>query len=750
MLKVQLFVQGERVDMFQDETIKITKSLKNIKDVAKIFTAFTQTFTLPASKKNNKLFKHYYNFNIEDGYDARERVNAEIQVNNITFEKGKLQLNGVQLSERKPANYKVTFYGATVELKDLIGEDKLSSLPLDSYSKLYGPGAVLGGLSQNFIDGGGTPKPVITPLITHTKRLYYSSTAADSFDQSGNLKPTNDPDNAGNYKQGLPWTQLKYAINVNVLIQAIETKYSTPAYPVNLRFSNDFFNNPLIPKMNNLYMWLHRKSGHVENLSGNEETITPVDDFDSIVTTPIIGADNNPDNGFFSDGQLFFITSPGSGGFPINFSFTQFKIEVNVPPSETDTYRVRMFANLDDTPVFVSSQVTGDQTFTWNPSSPSTNPSDIDDFLYLGSVLTFDIVAANVINVSEFKVTCSYYGGKVIGNSGGTQFFNFASSVSAGPFSTASVFRFNITQQIPELKTIDLLSGLFKMFNLVAFVDTENSSDTTKNIIVKPLDDYYANPARYEIDEYIDITKEVVNVALPYKKVLFKYKDSKSFLAERYRQLANKGWGELSYTEATLKEIGGQLYKVEVPFGHFQFERLTDPANGTLKDIQWGWSVNESRNSYKGAPLLFYPIFQNIGAYNVGSVVDSENPDQITTVTQRSYANIPSNSLRISASQGGETLHFGHEINEYTQDTSFTGSLFNEEYTKYIKDIFNRRRRIIKIKAYLPLKILLNYSLSDKFIYKQEEYNINSISTNLTTGESDIELINCLTYESYD
>ena len=32
--------------------------------------------------------------------------------------KGKLQLNGVQLTERKPANYKVTFYGATVELKD--------------------------------------------------------------------------------------------------------------------------------------------------------------------------------------------------------------------------------------------------------------------------------------------------------------------------------------------------------------------------------------------------------------------------------------------------------------------------------------------------------------------------------------------------------------------------------------------------------------------------------------------------------
>ena len=115
---------------------------------------------------------------------------------------------------------------------------------------------MLGGLSQNFTDGSGVPKPVITPLITHTKRLYYSSNANDSFAQSGNLKPTNDPNNQGNYKQGLPWTQLKYAINVNKIISAIETKYSTPVYPVNLRFSNDFFNSMTVPKMNHLYMWL--------------------------------------------------------------------------------------------------------------------------------------------------------------------------------------------------------------------------------------------------------------------------------------------------------------------------------------------------------------------------------------------------------------------------------------------------------------------------------------------------------------
>ena len=59
--------------MFKDESVSITQSIKNVKDLGKIFTEFTKTFTLPASKANNKLFKHYYNFDIVGGFDARTK-----------------------------------------------------------------------------------------------------------------------------------------------------------------------------------------------------------------------------------------------------------------------------------------------------------------------------------------------------------------------------------------------------------------------------------------------------------------------------------------------------------------------------------------------------------------------------------------------------------------------------------------------------------------------------------------------------
>ena len=57
----------QRIDLFKDETISLTQSIQNVKDIAKVFTDFTKTFTVPATKDTNKLFKHYYNFDIREG-----------------------------------------------------------------------------------------------------------------------------------------------------------------------------------------------------------------------------------------------------------------------------------------------------------------------------------------------------------------------------------------------------------------------------------------------------------------------------------------------------------------------------------------------------------------------------------------------------------------------------------------------------------------------------------------------------------
>ena len=48
MKLLQLYIENERVDLFKDESVTITDSIKNVKDIDKIFTSFSQSFSLPA------------------------------------------------------------------------------------------------------------------------------------------------------------------------------------------------------------------------------------------------------------------------------------------------------------------------------------------------------------------------------------------------------------------------------------------------------------------------------------------------------------------------------------------------------------------------------------------------------------------------------------------------------------------------------------------------------------------------------
>ena len=53
---------------------------------------------------------------------------------------------------------------------------------------------------------------------------------------------------------------------------------------------------------------------------------------------------------------------------------------------------------------------------------------------------------------------------------------------------------------MPKIKTIDFLTNLFKMFNLVAY-------KVGSEIRVLPLNEYYEEGLEYDITKYVDTTK---------------------------------------------------------------------------------------------------------------------------------------------------------------------------------------------------------------------------------------------------
>ena len=175
---------------------------------------------------------------------------------------------------------------------------------------------------------------------------------------------------------------------------------------------------------------------------------------------------------------------------------------------------------------------------------------------------------------------------------------------------------------------------------------------------------------------------------------------------------------------------------MQLPFEHLQYQRLVNTTTGNNTTAQWGWFVNESKNAIKGSPLIFYNIFQS----SVSTAISLKNT-AASNSSESSY-NIPSNSRALASGTSTSNINFFNETNEYTKTTTFTGTLFKNYYEDYITEIFSQKRRLTKLTAYLPLKMIYNMKLNDKISLDNKTYKINSVKTNLTTGKSDFELLN--------
>ncbi len=688
MQKLQLYITGIRMDMFKDETVSMTQSIQNVKDIAKIFTEFTKTFTLPASPVNNKLFKHYYNFDISNTFDARNRVDALIELNNIPFKKGTIRLEGVELKKNKVYAYKVTFFGQTVNLKTLLEDDELADLGgLDDHSLDYTDVNIRNKLTIS-------PSTIIAPLITHTTQLYYDSGATGI----GNLHFVSST-SANQVK----WSDLKFAIRLNTIIEEIEDKYTIAnGYESNIVFSDDFFNAGN-KAFYNLYMWLHRKKGDVEPAQQTPLQYRQVTNFaeystDAFETSLMGGA-------ITVVGDL--VTYPNS---IINHSLSF------IPADNSIAYNVIVYRG--STIHFQETNVTGTKIYTNSNFTITAGTYTI--FIASATTLTFN--SGNI----RWEIN-GYIGAPDAIVQGWTDEYR-----TSGNFVTSTVFEFAITQQIPKMKIIDFLTAIFKMFNLTAFVDDSGT------IVVKTLDSYYTSSSKvWEIDEYIDTSKSQVNVALPFKEIGFQYKGLKTFLAVQYNQLENSGWGSLAYSLQQAKYTApGDSYKVEIPFEHMQYERLTNQTGGASTDIQWGWSVNDNKESFHGLPLIFYAVRQTNSSTPISFGFDNGTKVSLNTFI------IPSNSLEISSTDSKQNINFQVETNEYTGNTNFTDTLFSEYYENYISDVFSNARRLTKLTAYLPLKIIYNLELNDRVSIGNQQYIINSLKTDLINGKSDFELLN--------
>lgn len=184
---VYIYVDGvaKRLELFKDETISITSSIQDVNDIGKVFTDFSQSFSVPASKNNNAIFKHWYENSIDNGFDSRIRASAYIELDTIPFRKGLIQIEKAQYKNGVIDNYQVTFLGSLVSLKDSFAGKQLKDIDFSGYDFTYN-----GTVVKNRVTGGIT-NDIKFPLISSKNVWQYGGggSAVSNWDISNTSTP---------------------------------------------------------------------------------------------------------------------------------------------------------------------------------------------------------------------------------------------------------------------------------------------------------------------------------------------------------------------------------------------------------------------------------------------------------------------------------------------------------------------------------------------------------------------------------
>ena len=216
MRQIQVYIEGNKLELFNDEQIQINSSVQNIADISKVFTDFSQSFTVPASTVNNEIFQHFYQSDVDSTIDHNIRRSAVIEIDLTTFRRGKIQIEKANLKNGMPENYQITFYGEIRTLKDAFGEDKINQLDLTSLEFSFTAAEILDRITDL-----ATDFDVRYPLIANDRLWTYQNTGQD----------------VTNTAHAIQYDELFPAVKVSKLFEAIENQYG-------LTFQGTFLSDP--------------------------------------------------------------------------------------------------------------------------------------------------------------------------------------------------------------------------------------------------------------------------------------------------------------------------------------------------------------------------------------------------------------------------------------------------------------------------------------------------------------------------
>jgi hypothetical protein len=402
----------DKLDLFKDEFINISSSIQNIQDLSKVYTDFSQSFTVPSTSNNDKIFEYFYQNDVDNSIDHNLRRYAYIEVGKTPFRSGKIQLEGSIVKNSKAEHYTITFYGDLVSLKDTFSNKKLSDLNYSAISNPYTGAGVKARLTDT-----ATDYDVRYPMISSNGYWTYSdATSTDLSTSTGKLY----------------WDELFPAIKVSKIFEAIQTDFG-------LTFNSNFLNSDVFKK---LFLWCKNTDNQDAKMNGYDMVIDTYIDYANSVTS-------FTENIYQTTGNYFRIFGSTTG-----YVKNQCYVRIDLPISGSYIFYIDVYKN--GLLISTTKMDNSNYELVYQTASSSNYLEDI----------YFKIRSEQNVNVQyTIEVFRTSATGVNLGYVQAVKNTNLVMSSSSN----------SIYLNVPNITIADFFSGILKQFNLTCYATAFNT-----------------------------------------------------------------------------------------------------------------------------------------------------------------------------------------------------------------------------------------------------------------------------------
>lgn len=686
------------LDLYENEKMHLNYKFTDITDFASVGN-YSQEFRVPASKTNTNFFGAIFNVNFDGWFDFRKKVAAVLTVNTIPIASGHIQVKKLYWQTGKLFEFEIVFFGEVPNLARLLNEKKLKNIE----------SIVAGDLDYDLLHAN-----VETPPNAHT-----ILTLCDKWNLTAN-----NPEGQPIYWQDQPWYEPSLPLYVGHLTPAVKAQYLFDEImkDAGLQYSSDnlagCLENIYVPFVNGQY--LNSSLG----LNDNASNLAYASDVNGIT---FAGASNiyNFYSSFteYEDAGLNW-----SGGvFTVPYSAQySFRIAANgrvntLNGEDFGTYPVRIVVFVNDVYTYQYELLQTSYLFFLNTTQTyAFNGGDTVKFKLqilpqnsTAGTLTWDVDLFGVGGVNEFGCGVEL------------------ASVGTALTGDTCVMEFNA----PDMKQIDFMTSIQKMFNLV-FVADKTLPNTLR---IEPMVEYIASGNTLDWSQKLDLSKDIMyspTTDIQKAKFTFTYAEDGDYFNSIYKD-NGRIYGRYQVTESdfeVINEFATGEEKVELAFA----STPSAPVENT--DVVVPKFLNAEGEFVQPKPrILYYFADFFVNMY-----------DEVSDTVIQTAVKCLNNYSTMNATVSDLDLNFAPEIPPHTIIANPYNNLYNRWWRNYYRELFDGQARILEGMFALTLNDIFTFQFSDKIWIIDSFWRVLEIQ-GYVVGEQDltkVKLIRVLDVEN--